>query len=93
MLRPLLDRIEIISIPAYLPIEKIQISKKYLIPKFEKEYAYKSSEIETVAVQENDKPIEIPTESIDITDAAIQFIINHYCGHEAGVRNLRKAID
>lgn len=40
MLRPLLDRIEIIKVPAYLPIEKIRISQQYLIPNFEKEYAY-----------------------------------------------------
>jgi len=28
-----------------------------------------------------------------LTDAAIMEIINKYCGHEAGVRNLRKALD
>jgi ATP-dependent Lon protease len=28
-----------------------------------------------------------------LTDAAIMDIINHYCGHEAGVRNLRKCLD
>lgn len=35
MLQPLLDRIEIIHVPAYLPIEKIKIAQKYLIPRFE----------------------------------------------------------
>lgn len=40
MLGPLLDRIEIIRIPAYLPIEKIEIAKQYLIPDFEKEYGF-----------------------------------------------------
>jgi len=44
MLRPLLDRIEVIQVPAYLPIEKIQITKKYLVPRFEKEYAYMTTE-------------------------------------------------
>jgi len=86
MLRPLLDRIEVIQVPAYLPIEKINITQKYLIPKFEKEYAFIQSdaaESENVNIQEK----------INITQAAIQFIINHYCAHEAGVRNLRKAID
>jgi ATP-dependent Lon protease len=28
-----------------------------------------------------------------LTDAAIIEIINHYCHHEAGVRNLKKALD
>jgi ATP-dependent Lon protease len=35
MLGPLLDRIEIIHVPAYLPIEKIAIAEKYLIPRLE----------------------------------------------------------
>jgi len=40
MLQPLLDRIEIINVPAYLPIEKMNIAKQYLIPNFEKEYGF-----------------------------------------------------
>ena len=28
-----------------------------------------------------------------VTDAAIMDVINHYCAHEAGVRNLKKALD
>ena len=30
---------------------------------------------------------------VKITDAAIWTMIIHYCGHEAGVRNLKKCID
>jgi len=89
MLRPLLDRIEIIQVPAYLPIEKIKIAQQYLIPKFEREYAYISTSQEAAL----NKDQEEITEKINITEAAIKFIINHYCAHEAGVRNLRKAID
>jgi ATP-dependent Lon protease len=40
MLGPLLDRIEVINVPAYLPIEKLNIGKQYLIPDLEKEYAF-----------------------------------------------------
>jgi len=40
MLQPLLDRIEIIHVPAYLPIEKIKIAQNYLIPRFEREYGF-----------------------------------------------------
>ena len=36
---------------------------------------------------------QISHEKVTITDAAIMDIINHYCGHEAGVRNLRKSLD
>ena len=40
MLAPLLDRIEMISVPAYLPIEKLNIANQYLIPDLEKEYGF-----------------------------------------------------
>ena len=79
MLGPLLDRIEIINVPAYLPVEKINIAKNYLIPKFEEEYAFQQD--------------ENSFEQVKITDATLMEIINNYCGHEAGVRNLRKCID
>ena len=32
-------------------------------------------------------------ERVELTDAAMMDIITHYCGHEAGVRNLRKCLD
>lgn len=32
-------------------------------------------------------------ENIKLTDAAVMDIITNYCGHEAGVRNLKKAMD
>jgi Lon-like ATP-dependent protease len=79
MLGPLLDRIEIINVPAYLPVEKMNIAKNYLIPKFEKEFGF----------TENHQSHE----RINVTDAALMEMINSYCGHEAGVRNLRKCID
>lgn len=79
MLSPLLDRIEIINVPAYLPVEKLNIAKNYLVPKFEQEYGFTDS---------NES-----LEKIYITDASIIEIINHYSGFEAGVRNLRKCID
>lgn len=34
-----------------------------------------------------------PHERVSFTDASVMDIINHYCHHEAGVRNLRKALD
>jgi ATP-dependent Lon protease len=41
-----------------------------------------------------DTPSQVETkEKVVLTDAAIMEIITHYCGHEAGVRNLKKAID
>mmetsp|Transcript_39260 Transcript_39260/g.59918 ORF Transcript_39260/g.59918 Transcript_39260/m.59918 type:complete len:96 (+) Transcript_39260:1939-2226(+) len=78
MLAPLLDRIEVIDVPSYLPIEKMCIAKQYLIPKLEEEYGLKEGE---------------SRERVQLTDAALIDVINNYCGHEAGVRNLRKSLD
>jgi len=79
MLGPLLDRIEIINVPAYLPVEKMNIAKNYLVPKFEVEYGFNEG--------------HQLHESVQITDASLMDIVNNYCGYEAGVRNLRKCID
>jgi ATP-dependent Lon protease len=78
MLQPLLDRIEIIHVPAYLPIEKIKIAQKYLVPRFEQEYGFQGA---------------AQGERVRISDAALIKVVNQYCGHEAGVRNLRKCLD
>jgi len=77
ILQPLLDRIEIISIPSYLPVEKVAIAQNYLIPSLEQEYGF----------EEKDQ------ELIQVTQASLIKIINNYCNHEAGVRNLRKSLD
>jgi ATP-dependent Lon protease len=91
MLAPLLDRIEVINVPAYLPVEKLNIAKSYLMPLLEKEYGF--SEHSLTAEATTAAALAPPKENVTLTDAAIMEIINHYCGHEAGVRNLRKALD
>lgn len=100
MLGPLIDRIEVIHVPAYLPIEKLNIAKQYLIPNLEKEYAFQTQEDNTTTAsvsettEEADPLKSAPShEKISVTDASIMEIVQHYCGHEAGVRNLRKALD
>jgi ATP-dependent Lon protease len=45
-----LDRIEIIQVPAYLPIEKIKIAEKYLIPRLEKEYGFEVANSELIKI-------------------------------------------
>lgn len=90
MLAPLLDRIEVINVPAYLPVEKLNIAKSYLMPLLEKEYGFSEHNLTAEATP---TVVENPKENVTLTDAAIMEIINHYCGHEAGVRNLRKALD
>lgn len=44
MMRPLLDRIEVIEVPPYLPTEKLSIAKNYLIPKLRNEYGFNEHE-------------------------------------------------
>lgn len=43
--QPLLDRMEIIKLPGYILQEKVQIAKKYLIPRQIKEHGLKKSEV------------------------------------------------
>ena len=62
MLGPLLDRIEVINVPAYLPVEKMNIAKNYLIPKFETEYGFNEG--------------NNSHEKINLTDASIMEIVN-----------------
>jgi ATP-dependent Lon protease len=123
MLQPLIDRIEVIHVPAYLPIEKLNIAKQYLIPQLEKEYNFFCENENTKNIMDSAEsiaapviPIEksektekkskkakvqetqivkaaVPYERVTFTDASIMEIINHYCHYEAGVRNLKKALD
>lgn len=119
MLQPLIDRIEVIHVPAYLPIEKLNIAKQYLIPQLEKEYNFicdnepgkhplaaesatpitapaetpSKKKAKKEPKEEKSLAIVNPHERVSFTDASVMDIINHYCHHEAGVRNLRKALD
>ena len=71
-----------------------------MIPDLEKEYAFQKQieeASETADVTADPAPADAlqanSHEKITLTDASIMEIVQHYCGHEAGVRNLKKALD
>ncbi|EFM09278.1 ATP-dependent protease La [Paenibacillus curdlanolyticus YK9] len=43
--RPLLDRMEILSIPGYTELEKLQIAERYLLPKQKKEHGLEENQL------------------------------------------------
>lgn len=43
--RPLLDRIEVVELPGYVPAEKLQIAKQHLLPKILKEQGWRKSQL------------------------------------------------
>ena len=43
--RPLLDRMEVLYIPGYTEIEKLQIAKKYLLPKQKREHGLEEEQL------------------------------------------------
>lgn len=43
--RPLLDRIEIVEIPGYVPAEKLEIAKRHLLPRLLKEQGWRKNQL------------------------------------------------
>lgn len=76
--RPLLDRMEIISIPGYVAEEKMQIAKRHLLPKVLRENGL-------------DAGPDGGKLNINISDAVMNRIISDYT-REAGVRNLDRQL-
>ncbi|KAI9910848.1 hypothetical protein PsorP6_010812 [Peronosclerospora sorghi] len=75
---PLLDRMEVLSLPGYDSPEKMTIAKEYLIPK-----ACEKTGLQTV---------QATHDSFGLTDDAILMLIKQYC-RENGVRNLEKHVE
>lgn len=44
--RPLLDRMEVLNIPGYTELEKLQIAKRYLLPKQKKEHGLQDEQLQ-----------------------------------------------
>ena len=90
---PLLDRMEVIRVSGYDLPEKVEIAKRYLIPKAMEEAGLKrSAEDEGSSDETSAEEPRLPVPDVSIVDGAIEELIRRYC-REAGVRNLEKQVD
>lgn len=76
----LLDRMEVIELPGYTPLEKLRIAKDHLIPRRRKENGFPIA-------REGREPLDVA-----FTDEAILAAVHNYT-REAGVRNLEREFD
>ena len=87
LLAPLLDRIEIINIDPYLPVEKLHIASDYLLPRLFQQYNLNK---DTYQIEFTQKCLQSMIKGLNFT---IFSKISDYCAKEAGVRALRKNLD
>ncbi|MCC6705181.1 MAG: endopeptidase La [Thermomicrobiales bacterium] len=86
---PLRDRMEILELTGYTDAEKLNIAKKYLVPKQLKAHGLAFEPKESA---EGEEPVEVAeTVTYEFTDDALLQMIRHYT-REAGVRNLEREI-
>jgi len=85
---PLRDRMEILEIPGYTRREKLAIARQHLIPKQIEDHGIANV---TAAVPAGTAPGTPVVPMLEITDAAVEIIIDSYT-REAGVRTLERQI-
>jgi len=88
--RPLLDRMEIISLSGYDVPEKVKIAEQYLLPKAMRDNGLLMSN-EDDQDSELKKNASMP-DTLKVEISAIEKLVRWYC-REAGVRNLNKHIE
>ena len=99
---PLQDRMEIIEIPGYTELEKVEIARKHLIPKQMKanglvrdEADEPTDELEVEDGQEVTQPqaasVSVPSVDVQFTDDAIKTVVSGYT-KESGVRSLEREL-
>lgn len=76
----LLDRMEVIELPGYTPLEKLQIAKDHLISDRRKENGFP-------IMREGMEPLDVV-----FTDESVLAVVHNYT-REAGVRNLKRELD
>ena len=85
---PLLDRMEIIQLPGYIDTEKLEIAKRYLLPKSLEKNGLKKKQ------EGNRRPSAAGSVEVHVkyTKDSLLHIANAYA-REAGVRNFEKNLD
>jgi ATP-dependent Lon protease len=83
---PLLDRMEIIQLPGYIDTEKLEIAKRYLLPKSLEKNGLKKKQ------EGNPHPSAAGPVQVKYTKESLLYIANAYA-REAGVRNFEKNLD
>jgi ATP-dependent Lon protease len=83
---PLLDRMEIIQLPGYIDTEKLEIAKRYLLPKSLEKNGLKKKQ------EGNRRPSSTGSVEVKYTKDSLLHIANSYA-REAGVRNFEKNLD
>lgn len=102
---PLKDRMEMLRLSGYDHPEKVEIAKKYLIPKLMKASGIVQEEETPESEGQEETPVEAAEESTaeestaesegpayEITDEALEVLIKGYC-RESGVRNLEQHLE
>src|SRR6516165_8205326 len=84
---PLRDRMEILEIPGYTRREKLAIARQHLVPKQLDEHGISGPAAAAAAAA----AVAANTPQLDITDKAVDLVIDHYT-REAGVRTLERQI-
>jgi ATP-dependent Lon protease len=91
----LLDRMEVIHLPGYTEDEKLQIARRFLVPKqvVSNGLSNEAPPIEAPPVAKNGKPPSMPETPrlVQFSDTALRLMIREYT-REAGVRNLEREI-
>ena len=88
---PLLDRMEIIQLPGYIDTEKLEIAKRYLLPKSLEKNGLKKKQDgnHRNANQKHEGSVDV---QVKYTKDSLLHIANAYA-REAGVRNFEKNLD
>ena len=87
---PLRDRMDIIRLSGYDIPEKVEIARRYLIPKIFKAMGLWAADVEDDKAE--DRVVRSAIVESDVSKEALEVLIRNYC-RESGIRSLEKHIE